>query len=67
MANYRVITRVRGFLMGESMNEENPEVIAKTAERLKELAPNARMIPDDNTRCTFKWRGKCQDSFTHPR
>ena len=35
--------------MGESMNEEDVDVIAKTGERLKELAPNIRMIQDDNT------------------
>ena len=35
--------------MGESMNEEDVDVIAKTGEKLKELAPNIRMIQDDNT------------------
>ncbi len=49
VANYRVICGITQLSMGESMNEENPEVIAKTGERLKELAPNVRMIQDDNT------------------
>ena len=35
--------------MGESMNEEDVSVIDKTGEKLKELAPNIRMIQDDNT------------------
>ncbi|MDO4600691.1 MAG: spermidine/putrescine ABC transporter substrate-binding protein [Eubacteriales bacterium] len=49
VANYRVICGITQLSMGESMNEEDPEVIAKTGERLKELAPNVRMIQDDNT------------------
>lgn len=49
VANYRVICGITQMAMGESMNEEDPEVIAKTGERLKELAPNVRMIQDDNT------------------
>ena len=49
VANYRVICGITQMSMGESMNEEDPEVIAKTGERLKELAPNVRMIQDDNT------------------
>ncbi len=35
--------------MGESMNEEDVAVIDKTGEKLIELAPNIRMIQDDNT------------------
>ncbi len=35
--------------MGESMNEEDVDVIDKTGEKLKELAPNVRLIQDDNT------------------
>ena len=31
------------------MNEEDVAVIDKTGEKLKELAPNIRMIQDDNT------------------
>ena len=31
------------------MNEEDVDVIDKTGEKLKELAPNIRMIQDDNT------------------
>ena len=35
--------------MGKSMNEEDVDIIAQTGERLLELAPNIRMIQDDNT------------------
>ena len=35
--------------MGESMNEEDVSVIEKAGEKLLELAPNVRMIQDDNT------------------
>ena len=49
IGNYRVIAGITQLSMGESMNEEDVDVIAKTGERLKELAPNIRMIQDDNT------------------
>ena len=48
-ANYRVINGITQFSMGESMNEEDVDVIKKTGEKLLELAPNVRMIQDDNT------------------
>ncbi len=48
-ANYRVINGITLLSMGKSMNEEDPEVIAKAGEKLLELAPNIRMIQDDNT------------------
>ncbi|MCD7868659.1 MAG: spermidine/putrescine ABC transporter substrate-binding protein [Clostridiales bacterium] len=48
-ANYRVICGITQLSMGRSMNEEDPEVIAETGERLLELAPNIRLIQDDNT------------------
>ena len=35
--------------MGKSMNEEDPAVIKEAGEKLKELAPNIRMIQDTNT------------------
>ena len=49
IGNYRVIAGITQLSMGESMNEEDVDVIAKTGEKLKELAPNIRMIQDDNT------------------
>ena len=49
IGNYRVIAGFTQLAMGKTMNEEDPEVIAQTGEKLKELAPNIRMIQDDNT------------------
>lgn len=49
VGNYRVINGITQLSMGETMNEEDVDVIAKTGERLLELAPNIRMIQDDNT------------------
>ncbi len=48
-ANYRVICGITQLAMGRSMNEEDPEIIAETGEKLVELAPNVRLIQDDNT------------------
>ena len=48
-ANYRVINGITQLSMGESMNEEDVDVIKKTGEKLLELAPNVRLIQDDNT------------------
>lgn len=48
-ANYRVINGITQLSMGESMNEEDVDVIRKTGEKLLELAPNVRLIQDDNT------------------
>ena len=48
-ANYRVICGITQLAMGRSLNEEDPAVIAETGEKLKELAPNVRLIQDDNT------------------
>lgn len=49
IGNYRVINGITQLSMGKSMNEEDVDVIAQTGERLLELAPNVRMIQDDNT------------------
>ena len=46
---YRVICGITQLSMGESMNEDDVDVIAKTGEKLQELAPNIRLIQDDNT------------------
>ncbi len=48
-ANYRVINGITLLSMGYSMNEEDPDIIAEAGEKLLELAPNIRMIQDDNT------------------
>lgn len=49
IGNYRVINGITQLTMGKTMNEEDPDVIAKTGEKLLELAPNVRLIQDDNT------------------
>ncbi|MCC8066623.1 MAG: spermidine/putrescine ABC transporter substrate-binding protein [Clostridiales bacterium] len=48
-ANYRVVNGITLLSMGYSMNEEDTEVIAEAGEKLLELAPNIRLIQDDNT------------------
>lgn len=48
-ANYRVINGITLLSMGKSMNEEDASVIEEAGEKLKALAPNVRMIQDDNT------------------
>lgn len=48
-ANYRVINGITLLSMGKSMNEENLDVIARAGEKLLRLAPNIRLIRDDNT------------------
>lgn len=52
-ANYRVINGITQLSMGESMNEEDVDVIKKTGEKLLELAPNVRLIQDDNTQAAL--------------
>lgn len=48
-ANYRVINGITNLALGKSMNEEDIDSIKETEEKLLELAPNVRMIQDDNT------------------
>ena len=48
-ANYRVINGMALLTMGESMNTEDLDKIAAAGEKLKELAPNIRVINDSNT------------------
>ncbi len=48
-ANYRVICGITNLALGKSMNEEDVASIEETGEKLIELAPNVRMIQDDNT------------------
>mgnify|MGYP001055674325 FL=1 len=49
IASYRAIEGMVLLTMGKSMNEEDPAVIKEAGEKLKELAPNIRMIQDTNT------------------
>lgn len=49
VGNYRVINGITQLALGKSMNEEDVDVIKETGEKLLELAPNVRMIQDDNT------------------
>lgn len=48
-ANYRVINGITNLTLGKSMNEEDVDSIKETGEKLLELAPNVRLIQDDNT------------------
>lgn len=48
-ANYRVINGITLKTMGESMNTEELDTIEKAGEKLLELAPNIRVINDNNT------------------
>lgn len=48
-ANYRVINGITLLSMGESMNQEDVAVIEEAGKKLLDLAPNVRMIQDDNT------------------
>jgi hypothetical protein len=48
-ANYRVINGITLLSMGKSMNEEDVNVINEAGKKLLELAPNVRLIQDDNT------------------
>ena len=48
-ANYRVINGITNLALGQDFNDQNTDDIAKTGEKLLELAPNVRLIQDDNT------------------
>ena len=48
-ANYRVIDGITLKTMGESFNTENLDVIRAAGEKLLSLAPNIRVINDNNT------------------
>lgn len=49
IASYRAVEGMVLLTMGKSMNEQAPAVIKEAGEKLKELAPNIRMIQDTNT------------------
>lgn len=48
-ANYRVIDGITLKTMGESFNTEDLDVIRAAGEKLLSLAPNIRVINDNNT------------------
>ena len=48
IANYRVINGMALKVMGESYNTEDTALIEEAGARLLELAPNVRLIKDDN-------------------
>lgn len=49
IGNYRVINGITNLTLGRSMNDEDPEHIAETGEKLLKLAPNIRLIQDSDT------------------
>lgn len=49
IGNYRVVNGITLLSMGKSMNEEDVDVIKEAGEKLLALAPNVRLIQDDNT------------------
>ena len=48
-ANYRVINGITNLALGQDFNDQNLDDIAKTGKKLLKLAPNVRLIQDDNT------------------
>lgn len=48
IANYRVINGIGLKILGESYNTEGVEIIEEAGEKMLELAPNVRLIKDDN-------------------
>lgn len=63
-ANYRVINGITLKTMGESMNTEDLDKIAAAGEKLKELAPNIRVINDSNTQ-DFLLSGEAAVAFLY--
>lgn len=49
IGNYRVINGIVLKMMGQSFNVEDTETIKKAGEKLLTLAPNVRLISDNNT------------------
>lgn len=49
IGNYRVVDGIVLKMMGYSFNEEDTAVIAEAGKKLMELAPNVRLISDNNT------------------
>ncbi len=49
IGNYRVVDGIVLKMMGKSFNENDPAVIEEAGKKLLELAPNVRLISDNNT------------------
>lgn len=49
IGNYRVINGITLLSMGYSMNEQDVTIIEEAGEKMKELAPNVRLIQDSDT------------------
>lgn len=49
IGNYRVINGITLKTMGKSFNETNPDVLEEMRQKLLTLAPNVRLISDNNT------------------
>ncbi len=49
IGNYRVVNGIVLKTMGKSFNETDLEVLEESGKKLKELAPNVRLISDSNT------------------
>jgi Spermidine/putrescine-binding periplasmic protein len=63
-ANYRLINGITLKTMGKSLNEEDLAVIAKAGEKLLELAPNIRLVQDDNTQVALL-NGEAKAAFLY--
>lgn len=48
VGNYRVINGITLNSMGKGLNEENVDVIKEAGRKMEELAPNVRIISDNN-------------------
>lgn len=66
-ANYRVINGITNLALGQDFNDQNLDDIAKTGEKLLELAPNVRLIQDDNTQDSLLNGEASVASFIHHR
>lgn len=49
IGNYRVLNGITNLTLGQNFNDQDVDDIKKTGEKLLELAPNVRLIQDDNT------------------
>jgi len=63
-ANYRVINGITLKTLGESFNTNDLEVIQKAGDKLLELAPNIRVINDNNTQ-DFILSGEAAAAFLY--
>lgn len=64
IANYRVVDGITLKTMGESFNTQDTEKIKEAGEKLKELAPNIRVINDSNTQ-DFLLSGEVSAAFLY--